>query len=351
MKKPALLTSAAMLASALVLGGCGASENTGGSAKATILRMTTPVPPGDDLAERCQSAMNTFNARAGGAYRMQIFPGGQLASMSESLDAIRTGAVEGGVIPLAAFTGTAPEFGLAELPFLYSSAEANAYAMAAMAAIYNDILFEKADQKSLGCIYTGSLNLISTKKPLKTLEDLKGLIVGCDNPSSANLIAALGGSGIVVDFSEDYSNLQKGVINAKTSALQYMLIAKLYEVARYCTVFHGLGSLYSININAEIYDAMPHDIRDILDEEMGSLAQELSRYYVTLSYDLADVLEAKGVRYYHLPPAERERWRSLVFPETLATLEKYGDMGERIKNVADEANAKYPYTELNRRHK
>jgi TRAP-type C4-dicarboxylate transport system substrate-binding protein len=120
-----------------------------------------------------------------------------------------------------------PEFGLAELPFLYNNGEANAYAEIHLKDVYSGILREKANQRSLGCIYVGTLNLLSAKKPIKTLEDLEGLIVGCDSPSSADLITALGSSGIVVDFSEDYSNLQKGVINAKTSAHQYMLIAKL----------------------------------------------------------------------------------------------------------------------------
>ena len=342
-----------MLSSALLPGGCGLSQKTGEPVKSeapenktVLIRMTTPVPQGDDLSKMCQEAMDTFNARTHGAYKMQMFPGGQLASLPESLDAIRTGAVEGGVIPLAAFTGTAPEFGLAELPFLYSSGEANAYALISLNGIYRDILQENSNQTSLGCFYTGSLNLISTKKQLKTLEDLKGLIVGCDNPSSANLVTALKGSGIVVDFSEDYSNLQKGVINAKTSALQYMLIAKLYEVAKYCTVFHGLGSLYSININSDVYGAMPQDIKYIVNEEMGNLAQKLSQYYVKLFYDLAGELEAKGVHYYYLPAAERDKWKSLAYPGTLATLAKYGDIGAKIKRVADEANAKYPYMQL-----
>jgi TRAP-type C4-dicarboxylate transport system substrate-binding protein len=353
MKKAVLLLSILMLASAMFFGGCGESRKTAESTTSTapgtktiLIRMTTPVPPGDDLSRMCQEGMDIFNARTNGAYKMQMFPGGQLASMSESLDAIRTGAVEGGVVPPAAFSGTAPELGLAELPFLYNNGEANAYALIRLNDIYSDILQRKANQKSLGCIYTGSLSLLSTKKPLKTLEDLKGLIVGCDNPSSADLITALNGSGIVVDFSEDYSNLQKGVIDAKTSAFQYMLIAKLYEVARYCTVFHGLGTVYSININSDIYDAMPQNIKDILNEEMGALAQKISRYYVELFYDLADDLEARGVQYYYLPTEERDRWKDLAYPGTLTTLEKYGDVGARIKRIADEANAKYPYIEL-----
>jgi TRAP-type transport system periplasmic protein len=353
MKKAAFLSSILMLASAMFFGGCGESRKSAESMKSAapgiktiLIRMTTPVPPGDELSKMCQEGMAKFNARANGAYHMQMFPGGQLANMSESLDAIRTGAVEGGVIPPAAFTGTAPELGLAELPFLYNNGEANAYALAKLNDVYSKILQEKANQKSLGCIYTGALNFISTKKPLKTLEDLKGLIVGCDNPSSARLITALNGSGIVVDFTEDYSNLQKGIMDAKTSAPQYMLIAKLYEVARHCTVFHGLGSLYSITINSDIYSAMPRDIRDILNEEMGALAQKISQYYVDLFYSLTHDLEAKGVQYYYLPAAERDRWKNLAYPGVLATLEKYGDVGARIKRMADEANAKYPYKEI-----
>jgi len=357
MKKLLLFSLVIILAFAMVLGSCKEPEPEPTPAPApapapepapepVLIRVTTPVPAGDDYVVWLQAGMDKFNARTNGAYNMKMFPGGQLASMPESLDAIRTGAVEGGVIPLAAFGGTAPEFGLAELPFLYNNGEANAYAELGLKDIYSAILQEKANQRSLGCIYVGTLNLLSAKKPIKTLEDLEGLIVGCDTPPSAGLIEALGGSGIVVDFTEDYSNLQKGVFDAKTSAPQYMQIAKLYEVAKYYTVFHGLGSLYSININSGVYDAMPQDIKDILNEEMSALAADISQKYVTLFYDLVDDLEAEGVVYYYLPTAERDRWKDLAYPGTLAMLEEFGDVGAKIKQIADEANAKYPYMEL-----
>jgi len=313
--------------------------------EAVLIRVTTPVPPGDEYAIWLQEGMDKFNARTNGTYKMQLFPGGQLASMPESLDAIRTGAVEGGVIPLAAFGGTVPEFGLAELPFLYNNGEANAYAEFGLKDLYSGILQEKASQRSLGCIYVGTLNLLSVNKPMKTLEDLEGLIVGCDTPPSAELIKALGGSGIVVDFTEDYSNLQKGVFDAKTSAPQYIFIAKLYEVAKYYTVFHGLGSLYSININSDVYNKMPQDIKDVLDEEMSALAESISQKYVTSFYSLLDDIKEKGVEVYHLPKAERDRWKDLAYPGTLAMLEEFGDVGTKIKQLADEANAKYPYTD------
>ena len=112
MKNSVSISSVIMLTAAMLFCGCGGLQKNSGSTTITI-RMTTPVPTGDDLSRICQEGMDRFNARVNGAYKMQMFPGGQLASMPESLDAIRTGAVEGGVIPLAAFSGTAPGFGLA----------------------------------------------------------------------------------------------------------------------------------------------------------------------------------------------------------------------------------------------
>ena len=309
-----------------------------------LIRMTTPIPPGDPFVTWAQEGMDKFNARTNGAYKMQLFPGGQLGPFPESLDLIRTGAVEGGMIPPAAFAGSIPELGLPELPFLFNNAEANAYAATCIKDVISPLLETQANQKSVGCFTVGTLNLLSVK-PVKTLEDLEGLIVGCDAPPMVELIKALGGSGIVVDFTEDYSNMQKGIFDAKTSAAQYVFIAKLYEIAKYYTVFHGLGTLYSFNINLDVYNKMPQDVKDALNEEMTALAQSLSQKKIEEFYEREPDLTELGVQYYYLPAAERDRWKSMAYPGTLDMLAKSGDVGAKIKQCADEANDKYPYTE------
>jgi TRAP-type C4-dicarboxylate transport system substrate-binding protein len=310
-----------------------------------LIRMTTPVPPGDVLANMAQEGMDRFNARTNGLYEMKMFPGGQLVAFPESLDAIRTGAIEGGVIPLAAFGGSIPEFGLPELPFLYNNGEANAEAVIGIGEIWKEVLEEKANQTSVATFTIGGMNLLCSKKMITSLDDFEGLVVGCDTPSAAMLVEGLGGSGIVVDFTEDYSNLQKGVFDAKTSAPQYIEIAKLYEVAQYYTVFYGLGSLYAITINMDIYNAMPQEIKDILQEEMTATAAAMSEYFVNSAYNLQPVLEAEGLQYYFLPADERDKWKAMVYPGSLAALEDAGDIGASIKAIIDEANAKYPYVE------
>ncbi len=312
------------------------------AAKEILIRVTTPVPVGDTMVEWAQEGMDRFNARTNGAYKMQLFPGGQLAAFPESMDAIRTGSIEAGMIPLAAFGGTVPEFGLPELPFIWASAEANGYAMPQIKDLFNPLLEAKANQMSVGCFTVGTLNFLS-KKQIKTLDDLKGIIVGCDTPPMAGLVQALGGSGIIVDFTEDYSSLQKGVIDAKTCAPPYVLIAKLYEVAKYYTTFHALGTLYSFDINSDVYNKMPDDVKQALNEEMTTTAAFLSDGFIKLYYDLQDDLIDKGVVIYHITSAERDKWKALAYPGTLAVLDASGDIGTKMKQIAEEANAKFPY--------
>jgi TRAP-type C4-dicarboxylate transport system substrate-binding protein len=345
------------VASLLVLAACGDSSDTSTTAapattqattatttaEQVLIRVTTPVPGGDEFLTWAQEGMDRFNARTNGAYKMQIFPGGQLAPFPESMDAIRTGAIEAGLIPLAAFAGSVPEFGLVELPFLFNNGEANAYAMTGIQPLWDELSMAQANQKTLGCIAVGTLNFIGAKKHYKTLADVKGAIIGVDAPPMAELIKVLGGSGIVVDFTEDYTNLQKGVIDAKTSAPQYIQIAKIYEVAKYYTVFHGLGSLYAFTLNLDVYNKMPKDVQDALNEEMSATAKTLSDKYVNKFYELEPVLKDLGVEYYFLPPAERDKWKELAYPGTLDALTKAGDVGTRVKQIVDEANTKFPY--------
>ena len=215
--------------------------------------------------------------------------------------------------------------------------------MPSIQTVWNELSEAQADQRTLGCMYVGTTNFLSAEKPLKNLDDMKGTVVGVDAPPVVGLIEALGGSGIVVDFTEDYSNLQKGVIDAKTSAPRYIGIAKLYEVAKYYTVFHGIGSLYAFTINLDVYNDMPKEIQDALNEEMSATAKSISEQYVNKFYELEPVLTDLGLEYYYLPTTERDKWKDLAYPATLEALANAGEVRTKVKAIADEANAKYPY--------
>jgi TRAP-type C4-dicarboxylate transport system substrate-binding protein len=203
-------------------------------------------------------------------------------------------------------------------------------------------LEEKANQKSLCCFFPGEVELIS-KRPVKTLEDWQGLLTQCDTPAYASTIENLGGSPVVMPFTEVYSALQKGVVDAGLQTPQGTIVNKFYETAKYYMCFSGFGAVFSITINMDVWNEMPTEIQDILSEEMKQLAQNINeRNIQTFSGHIEELTEL-GVDVYFLPKEERDKWLDLLTPYTSSRLSELGETGQQIQQIADEVNEEHPY--------
>jgi TRAP-type C4-dicarboxylate transport system substrate-binding protein len=182
-----------------------------------LLRLVTPQPPQDIIPINCVEMAARFNERAGGEYTIKVYTGEQLIKTPELLDSVTTGAVEMGAIGLGVYSGADPRFYGSEIPFLYTNLKADAAAQEKMPALWNTILEEKFNQTALvGWSITGT-ELIS-KVPIKKLEDWDGILLGSLSPGISGLTEALGGSAVVVPWTDIYSALEKGVVDASFQA-------------------------------------------------------------------------------------------------------------------------------------
>jgi TRAP-type C4-dicarboxylate transport system substrate-binding protein len=55
------------------------------------------------------------------------------------------------------------------------------------------------------------------------------------------------------------------------------------------------------------------------------------------------VFKEKGVTVYYLPKAERDKWAKKLEPYVEKQLSGFGELGQKVKKIADEVNKKYPY--------
>ena len=92
-------------------------------AKAKLLRLVVPKPPGDwPLTFTSDELARKFNERTKGKeYVMEVHAGGALAKLPEYFDAVRIGAVELACAPWAMFSFLDPRLGIKETPFLFAS--------------------------------------------------------------------------------------------------------------------------------------------------------------------------------------------------------------------------------------
>jgi TRAP-type C4-dicarboxylate transport system substrate-binding protein len=304
-----------------------------------ILRLTIPSPAGDKLTVNAEELGQRFSERTNGAYQIKVYPGEQLVKVPETMDAVRTGAVEMASIGLGIFAGLDP--GLAEVPLLYDNVRANAAACRPSIELYNEILMGKMNQIGLAAYTTGAQEMIS-KKPVKTLEDWKGLLVGATNPEGAALSTSLGASPVVIMWTECYSNLEKGVVDCVLTSTQWTLISGLTDVADYVTMFYATPTFNTYLLNLDVWNKMPKNVQDILIEEAWRVSDEMANIHINLEKEDIDTLTSMGMDVYILPKAERDKWKEAVKPYVDEKLAGLGDFGAKIRQIAEKANADNP---------
>jgi len=316
-------------------------------AKAKVLRLVVPTPPGDwPLTFMNEEFARKFNERVKGKeYVMEVHAGGALAKLPEYFDAVRIGAVEMACAPWGMFSFLDPRLGIKETPFLFVSSSAASYATKPLLPLYDQILQKKFNAKGLSMMNTGGIHLFSTK-PVKTLEDWKGLLTGAISPPAAALIKELGGSPVTIMFMDMYESLQKKVIDATTQGTHGALVLGMTEVCKNATIFLGIAGWNGFSINLDIWKKMPKHIQQILQEEATAAAEFMNTTVDTkLGEDDLKAYKKNNVEVYIVPKAERDRWEEKLAPYRDKHIASFGEFGQKVMKIVNEANKRHPYTE------
>ena len=313
--------------------------------KPVLLRLVVPSPPGDWPLTFCNEELaRKFNERAKGEYVIEVHAGGALAKLPEYFDAVRIGAVEMACAPWGMFSFLDPRLGIKETPFLFATSPAVSSACKPLLPLYDQILQEKFNAKGLSIMNTGGMQLFSTK-PVKTLEDWKGLLTGAISPPVAAMIKELGGSPVTIMWTDMYESLQKGVIDATTQSTHGALVMGMTDVCKHVTLFFGAALWNGFQINLDLWKKMPKDIQKILQEEATATAEWMNNITDTkIGKDDVKKYKEIGVAVYILPKAERDRWEKALTPHIEKEISRFGEFGQKVKKIADDANRKHPYS-------
>ena len=174
------------------------------------------------------------------------------------------------------------------------------------------------------------------------MEDWDGLLVHTISPVTSVVTEALGGAAVPRPFPEAYPLLEKGTVEAAITAPAAMNVFALSDVADYVTKTYMIAVLHGFSINLDAWDKLPGSIQDTLQEEVDKISDEIDEWLITeWEADFAK-LAAAGVEIYDVPQTEMDRWKAKITPYIEEQLAIYGDFGEKVMEIADEANKKYP---------
>ena len=155
----------------------------------------------------------------------------------------------------------------------------------------------------------------TTKKPVRTLEDLKGMQIRCPPGLEAESLKALGATPVSVPMPEVYTALERGMVDGATISWNAVDSFKLYEVTKYDHNNNELCYAFTtVAMNLDTWNSLPPDIQKIIDD-LSPWAQELQHQYMDdeVQTGIADA-KGKGNTFIDLTSQEKARWVAAVKP-------------------------------------
>lgn len=290
----------------------------GGPAAATPikLRYADHNPESGEAAQRATiPLLKRIEAATDNAVVFETYFGETLFKTRDTWDGIKNGVADVGWMVMAYWPGKTPltdAFGLPGLAYEtaaeYGGAMWNAYQK------YPEMQSEYTRGSITPLIFFSSepYKLISPKKQIKVLDDLKGLKIRTLGGPATTQMKALGAAPLSIPMPDNYISLQKGVMDAMSSTSEAVSIWRFYEVVKYVTYAPLPVSSFCIGMNARQWKKIPAETQAKIMEICGyegsvSYSAAYMDYYVE-QMPITSANNGHELTYYTLPEDEVAKW-------------------------------------------
>jgi TRAP-type transport system periplasmic protein len=251
-----------------------------------------------------------------GRVKIEIYPSQTLVKGPEILKAVRGGIVDIGWCFHGYWPELTPVADVISLPGLpMTTAEKSSEVLWKLYEKYPAIQKEFAEAPPLALWTTTPYFLLTSKKQVKTLEDLKGMKIRVPGGPPTEQMKALGAVPTLIPMPDNYQALDKGVIDGMGAVWEAMQGFRLYEVAKYYTMVPLASAYFSLCTNKAKWENLPKDVRDAIMSVSGLQGSKFwgRNFFDTAEQAVVDRAKAgkhEMIRY--TPPAdELARWNKI----------------------------------------
>ena len=186
--------------------------------------------------------------------------------------------------------------------------------------------------------------LHSASKPVRTIEDIKGMTVSIPGGNIlANFVKGLGGSPEFVAMTDVYTSLERGVVDATILPLETQLSFKFYEVTKAITKY-GYGAVTNSQaMNLGLWNSLPPDIQNVFNELSAWATVVQTQVSQGSTQAAIGVAKKNGLEIIDLSPEELGRWKKVAEPLEMgwvADVDSKGLPGTELYNRIQELISK-----------
>ncbi|WP_038363578.1 sialic acid TRAP transporter substrate-binding protein SiaP [Bosea sp. UNC402CLCol] len=266
-------------------------------AQALVLRWADGQPATHPSPQSAVKAGTEIKEKTGGRIDVQSFPNGQLGSSRDMVESVASGAltmVTEGAAQLGQFV---PQLSIIEAPYIWKDAAHMTRALKSpLIDELNKALVEKRGMRMIGVNYYGVRHLTSGKKPINSVEDMKGFKLRVPEVDTFRAMAeAWGARPTPLNFSELYLALSQGAVDGQENPLPTIASAKLAEVQKYLVLTAHIITPRLVIVNEAAWQKIPQADRAVIVAAVDKAAAWQDNEILEQEKSLAESLGKQGM--------------------------------------------------------
>ncbi|MFG6203544.1 TRAP transporter substrate-binding protein [Pseudomonas retamae] len=304
-----------------------------GAAQAEMkLKFADIHPAGYPTVVAEKSMGDTLTKETNGELTFQYFPGGVLGSEKEVIEQMQVGAVQLSRVSLGIVGPVVPDVNVFNMPFIFRDQQ---HMRNVIDGPVGDEILDKITNSEFGLValawMDGGTRNIYTKKPVRKLEDLKGMKIRVQgNPMFIDMMNAMGGNGIAMDTGEIFSALQTGVIDGAENNPPTLLEHNHFQNAKFYSLTGHLILPEPIVMSKITWEKLTPDQQTLVKKAAKAAQAEERVLWDKKSAASEEKLKAAGVEFITV---DKKPFYDATAPVREKYGAKYADLIKKIEAV------------------
>ncbi len=284
-----------------------------------VLKLGHVLSNNDPAHAAFEELAKNVSERSEGSIEIQVYANSELGSNKDNLEQIKNGAYIIAVADSALMSDYVPDYGIMNGPFLYKS---NDDLQKLFNSEWHDSIEEQCSEQGIKILamnwYFGQRHIIS-KDPVETVEDLEDMKIRVPSATMwVETMKALGATPTTLQWSEVYSGLGQGVVEAAEAPLSTIYTSKLHEAAKNISLTGHFYGIIGLEMSQEVWNTLSENQQTILIEEIQKQGEKYSAGVLAADAEWRKKLEDEGVTFYEVDNnafAEKSKSAYGQFPE------------------------------------
>lgn len=324
-----------MILAALALAGCSVAPQPSAE---HVLTYASPYTPTHPFGLADQEWMKWVEAKSGGRIAFKPFWSGALISSDMSMEEVRHGVADIGLItPIYSKGG-------AHLLRGQAAYYGGVLTITDQVAVY-DCLADRFPhfEKELHGLHVLAVQggnfpgVLTRDRPIRSLADFKGLRLRAQS-DAVDILKQLGADPVNMPMGEVYSALAKGVIDGVVAPADTIRSLHFAEVAKhFTTIRFSRGAYPARAMSDKTWRTLPPDLQAILTEGRKVWEEALNRQLLKAEQAGIDYGKKEGITFSSIPAQEQRAFDALYNKDARIQAERLGKIGIDAVPIYEEA--------------